>query len=426
MVLTLALLLPLATRADVLLEIPASISFYEAPTIRITDLRALETIILVTMVTDARGTQYTSRASFRADVHGVVDTKRSVANGDYEGVDPMGPFWSVRGEGVFRLPLTGSIPTTIRVENADGTTLASATIERVVVPESVTVTKLQPPAAPFAGILYEHPATQKRPIVITLTGSAGGIDPWIAPWVVSQGYDVLSLGYFNAEGLPPNLLEVPLEYFLDALQWCEKRASASPLGIVGVSKGAEAALLIASYFPDHVRAVGAWLPTHVVWEGIDTRGRLGRDPNFQAPGKSGWSLHGKPLPYVPKFISAQRRIEPPLASLDAYAPQVEKPVDPAARIPVERIRASVFMTAAGDDLAWPSLRMAREVKKQLAGRRRDREVQLHEYSMAGHFIFTPGMPVSINLGGTRTANATASSDAWPRLAKFLRATLGPR
>ena len=407
------------------LEAPATISFFEAPAIRVSGLRALEMVTLVTTVSDARGTAYTSRASFRAGLDGVIDTTRSIANGDYEGIDAMGPFWSVKGEGPFRLPLTGSLPATIRVDNAAGTELASATMQRVVVPESVTVTKLQPPEAPFVGNLYEHPGAGKRPIVITLTGSAGGIDPWIAPWVASQGYDVLSLAYFNAEGLPAHLLERPLEYFLDALQWCEKRAPASPIGIVGVSKGAEAALLIASYFPEHVRAVGAWFPTHVVWEGIDIRGRIGRDPNFQAPGKSGWSLRGQPLPYVPKFISAQRKIEPPFASLDVYAPRLDEPIDPAARIPVERIRAAVFMIAAGDDLAWPSLRMAREVRKQLAKRRRASEVQLHEYPMAGHAIMTPGMPSTVALGGTRTANANASSDAWGRLAHFLRERLGP-
>jgi len=421
--LVLALLVPAVAGAEVVIEAPAKISFYEAPAIRITGLVPLDVVAVVTTMKDARGIAYTSRVTFRPDLDGVIDTTRSIANGDYEGIDPMGPFWSAKGEGFFQFPLKGSLPATIHVEDRDGHDVASRDIERVVVADDVTVTSLRPPDAPFAGNLYVHPGDQKRPIVITLTGSAGGIDPWIAPWVVSQGFDVLSLGYFHAEGLPEHLIEQPLEYFLETMKWLEKRPTTSSIGIVGVSKGAEASLVIASYFPTHVAAIGAWFPTHLVWEGIDTRSRLGGDASFRSPGKSSWTLDGKPLPFVRRFFDGPPRQRRGGGSLDAHVPRLDGPIDPAAWIPVERIQAAVFMISAGNDLAWPSQRMAREVKKRMEKRRGGRDVQLHEYPMAGHGVFPPGAPVTIGLGGTRTGNANASADAWTGLRAFLRANL---
>ena len=201
------------------------------------------------------------------------------------------------------------------------------------------------------GRLYEHAGARQRPAVLVLTGASGGIDFQMAPWVASQGYNVLSLGYFNATGLPADLLELPREYFVTAIEWLAKRHSTRDVSVVGGSLGAEAALLIGSYYPDRVRVVVAWMPTHVVWEGIDARARFGGDSTFASPGKSRWSLNGKPLPFVRKFISAARLEKLPAASGDQYAPQFDQPIDPAVVYLVERIRGPVFLVGAGDDLA---------------------------------------------------------------------------
>ena len=252
----------------------------------------------------------------------------------------------------------------------------------------------------FVGRLYEHAGARQRPAVLVLTGASGGIDFQMAPWVASQGYNVLSLGYFNATGLPADLLELPREYFVTAIEWLAKRHSTRDVSVLGGSLGAEAALLIGSYYPDRVRVVVAWMPTHVVWEGIDARARFGGDSTFASPGKSRWSLNGRPLPFVRKFISAARLEKLPAASGDQYAPQFDQPIDPAVVIPVERIRGPVFLVSAGDDLASPSLRMGREVRARVARRAKGPEVQLLEYPMAGHTIPPPGIGPNLSLGGT--------------------------
>jgi hypothetical protein len=160
-----------------------------------------------------------------------------------------------------------------------------------------------------------------------------------------------------------------------------------------------------SYYPDRVRLVVALMPTHVVWQGIDARARFRGDPAFASPGKSRWSLNGNPLPFVRKFVSAVRLQKPlPNATVDQYAPVLDKRIDPAALIPVERIRGPVFLVSAGDDLGWPSLRMGREAKARLAKRESGAEVQLWEYPMAGHAMGPPGMRTNLSLGGTLSAS----------------------
>jgi dienelactone hydrolase len=401
------------------IEAPREISFFEAPVIRVTGLPPLHPVTISAKGGDPEGKAVPSRARFVPDLAGIVDTSRSIANGDYEGVDPMGLFRNPRlGQ---PMPLSGAVKTTIAVEDDAGRTLASTVIDRWIVPRDVTMTDIAHAGAGFAGRLYEHAGERPRPAILALTGSDGGIDFRMSPWLASQGFNVLSLAYFNAPGLPGDLLERPLEYFATAIEWLAKRPATRGVSVLGMSKGAEAALLIGSYYPDRVRLVVALMPTHVVWEGIDARARFGGDPTFASPGRSGWSLNGKPLPFVRKFISEARLKRPPAnSSVDQYAPMLDKPVEPAALIPVERIRGPVFLVGAGDDLAWPSLRMAREVKARLEKRQQDPGIQLLEYPTAGHTVVPPGIGANLSLGGTSSSNAEAQRDAWSRLRVFLR------
>lgn len=119
------------------------------------------------------------------------------------------------------------------------------------------------------GRFYEHAGTAKHAALLTLKGSNGGIDPSMAPFLASRGYDVLALAYYHFEGVPADLIEIPLESFHDAVRWLAAQPSvdAKRIGVVGISKGSEAALLLASYYPDTVQVVAAFVPSSVDWEG---------------------------------------------------------------------------------------------------------------------------------------------------------------
>ncbi len=402
--------------AAVVLDVPREISSFDAPPIRVSGLPPLHPIAIRATMADATGAQFTSKTSFMPHKDGIVDTTRSIANGSYEGVDPMGVLWSMQGKVAFEPPVSQPMECTIDVLDENDHPLASAKILRRVIPADVRVTELRKPGSPIVGRFYEHPGG-KRAAILSITGSNGGIDPRMAPYLATHGYNVLAIAVYQFAGTPDDLLEFPLEYFQSAIQWLARQPSVdgTRIGIVGMSKGAEAALLTASHFPDLPRAVGAFVPTHVVWEGVDARARFGGDPHFDSPGRSSWSLNGRPLPFVRKQVSPERLANRPRAFLDMYEHVVSGPVDPAARIPIERYRGPLFLAAAGDDIIWPSAAMAREIAKT-------RKVELHEYALAGHGIAPPGLPVTAG-GGTRGGTAAASADAWPRLIKFLDANL---
>ncbi len=131
------------------------------------------------------------------------------------------------------------------------------------------------------------------PAILALGGSEGGIpfDKFLMDSLASQGYVVLRLAYFKAESLPNELSEIPLEYFENSLDFLlqHKSVNKDNIGVLGVSKGAEAALLLAS-MNSTVKAVVAHVPSNVVWYGLSQ--------NVMEP-KSSWTSNGEGLSFMP-------------------------------------------------------------------------------------------------------------------------------
>ncbi|HKS36002.1 MAG TPA: alpha/beta fold hydrolase, partial [Verrucomicrobiae bacterium] len=86
--------------------------------------------------------------------------------------------------------------------------------------------------------------------------------------LASHGYAVLNLFYFGHASLPKELSGVPAEYLTNAVSWLQTRERVDParIGVIGHSRGAEAAFVMAALRPD-VRAVVAVAPSSVVWPG---------------------------------------------------------------------------------------------------------------------------------------------------------------
>jgi len=104
--------------------------------------------------------------------------------------------------------------------------------------------------------------------IIVVAGSGIGKDNGTTKRLSHMGYNVLSLAYYDQGDNPyvPETLElVPLEYFNAPKVWLVERSN----GVVlfGLSKGAELALVLASYDPDY-KAVIALAPSKVVWQGF--------------------------------------------------------------------------------------------------------------------------------------------------------------
>jgi alpha-beta hydrolase superfamily lysophospholipase len=222
---------------------------------------------------------------------------------------------------------------------------------------------------------------------------------------------------------PPGICEVPLETFAPAL---DRLASISDhLCLIGTSKGAEAALLLASR-DTRIRAVAGLSPSAVVWANI---GPGSQEPTAQ--GRSSWSADGHPLPFVP-YDPAW--IPTTVSGLPSYRGLYEQSLAtfaervPAATIPVEQITADVLLAAGGDDQVWSSARFAQQIRDRRSAHRLATDVIT--VSAAGHRLFLPGEPVNLAggmamaRGGSPAADAALGQRVWPALLQLLRLAPG--
>lgn len=273
------------------------------------------------------------------------------------------------------------------------------------------------------GNYYPAPGKARRPAILLLGGSEGGLGKDVhlqALLLQKAGYNVLHFGYFNVPGKGSKLERVPLEAFYRALDWLKSRPEVdqAAIGLVGYSKGAEAALLVATRYPG-IRGVVAGMPSNVVWDGLS-------GPAILFGGISSWTEKGAQvpsLPYgagdstphlLPRFVNA-------LAELDEH---------PGTEIPVERFSGRLLMICGERDLLWPACPMARavEARARKAGRP---DVRLLAYPQAGHGVFGAPLPAEhrtmrrwATIGGTPKANAAARADSWPKVVAFLDGALG--
>jgi pimeloyl-ACP methyl ester carboxylesterase len=151
---------------------------------------------------------------------------------------------------------------------------------------------------------FYRASSQPQKAVILLGGSEGGRSwSYCTEFIrdlVDQGFCVLSLPYFGTADLAGRLRSVPLGYFAKAFAWlATQHALVVPdnYALVGGSRGAELALLVASRYSE-VKAVVAIAPSSVVLPGP-----VAHKLEVLGGQHSPWSEHGKDLPFVPMAYS---------------------------------------------------------------------------------------------------------------------------
>jgi dienelactone hydrolase len=262
-----------------------------------------------------------------------------------------------------------------------------------------------------------------QPALLVLGGSEGGLGTVsrMGAGLHAEGYAVFALGYFGVEGLPDQLQEIPLEYFVRALDWLTAQPGVDParIGVVGGSKGAEAALLLASR-DARVRAVVAATPTDHAWQSVDWNG-WSDTPS--------WTAGGQPvayLRYAPFDMAAGLR-----AMYDRSVAEATPEAREAARIPLERSQAALLLIAGEADGLWGAAEAAQRIADRLAAAKHPYPVQVLRYPDAGHVVFIartlavddPLLARFEGMGGTAEGTRAAINDAWPKSLQFLRERL---
>src|SRR5829696_10468701 len=90
-------------------------------------------------------------------------------------------------------------------------------------------------------LFYPTKPDVPRPAVIVLGGLDGGLQEGSAAMLASEGFVALALGYFGPQPLFPEPIEIPLEYFAEAIAWLKAQpfVASNSLAVAGVSKGGE-------------------------------------------------------------------------------------------------------------------------------------------------------------------------------------------
>ncbi|MCG7524771.1 acyl-CoA thioesterase [Streptomyces sp. OfavH-34-F] len=275
-------------------------------------------------------------------------------------------------------------------------------------------------AGPFEGVLM-RPAAGGRLGVLVLHGSYGTGTVERCRVLARSGLVALGIRWYGGEGQPPGICEIPIETFTHALDLLH-REGIERLSVLGLSKGAEAALWL-SVLDQRVDAVVALSPTSVTWPNMGA-GNDGRS----RPWRSSWTWRGEPLPFVPLDEAGipEAQEEDGLVSLrgwyersrELYPERYE-----AAAIPVERTEAEFVLVAGGDDRTWPCLPAARALKDRRAAL--GLPTVLVERGAAGHRPRLPGegpaAPAThLRYGGTDADDAALGAAAWPHILSALR------
>ncbi len=240
--------------------------------------------------------------------------------------------------------------------------------------------------------------------VLVLAGSSGRIDADRCDVLARHGVTAMSMRWFGGPGQPPGICEVPLETFVAGLDLLAG-TGVSRLAVLGVSKGAEAALTLACLEP-RVDAVIALSPSSVVWANVGP----GLD-GAAHPQRSSWTWRGEPLPFAP--YPAEWPDHGPPTSFRAFYERGLAAAPPEAAIPLERTRADVVLVAGADDQMWPSLTFAGALARR-------REARVVSHPAAGHRPRLPGEPPaqpspSYLYGGSAAADAALGASAWPHI-----------
>ena len=411
----------------------------EEVAIRLTGLLPGVRVTIRAQAYDDAGRMWESHGLFRADVTGCVDlAAHKPLKGTYRGNDSMGLFWSMR--------LThgrGNVPATFRKE---GTSPDSVALKVEVAGREVTATQLERRwLAPETGVcdvredglvaqLFVPPGRGPHRAVIVLGGSGGGYDLDKAAVLCRHGFATLALAYFGVPPLPQWLHRVPLEFFGRAIAWLARQPEidARRVGLLGVSRGAELALLLGAKFRE-VGPIVAFAPSAIAW------GSGGRD---KATGEiiPCWTWRNETVPFAPlplrRFI-ARSAVSVGLLRRPAKFRKLfllgmrNREAVARAMIPVERCRGPILLISGGDDHVWPSTRMTKMIVERMRARDSTKNVEHRNFASAGHALRYPFLPTTtrasrpaglkyaVSFGGTARADACAQANSWAHAISFL-------
>ncbi|OGD27494.1 MAG: hypothetical protein A2028_01380 [Candidatus Aminicenantes bacterium RBG_19FT_COMBO_59_29] len=415
-----------------------SVALYGEPfSWKVTGLRAGERVTVKAVSKDGRKISWEAETVFEADASGAVDVGRQApVSGSYAEADIFGLLWSMKPmNSTSKKPIAygndgvNGWTVDLTATNSAGTT-ATSRFRCVYQRPGEALVRVPLEQDGLRGFLYYPAQGGPFPGVIILGGSEGGLFEGWARAFAANGFAALTLAWFAYPSLPDELVEIPLEYFDRAAAWmkAQPKVKAGGLGLMGGSKGGEAALLAASRNSDF-RAVVAMTPAAHMWEGHTMQFF---SPDYKP--MSSWSLGGRPLPYIPfKVTPEEKELEQKgeLASFVKFFRNGLAQADPAtvekAAIPVEKIRGPILLVSGTDDQIWPAEQFCAIIVARLKKTGVPFEIKHISNEKGGHssclpFLITANRGMLIDgdpSGGSPQADARGGYRSWAETIAFL-------
>ncbi|XP_037688282.1 acyl-coenzyme A thioesterase 1-like [Choloepus didactylus] len=408
---------PAQRAATVTLEPVGRCSWDEPVHITVRGLVPRQPVTLRASLRDEKGELFRARAHYRADGTGELDLARAPAlDGSFTGLEPMGLFWALEPEKPFLRLVKRNVqtPFVVELEVLDGhdpepeRLLARAVHERYFLRPGM----LREPVREgrVRATLFLPPGTGTFPGIVDISGMGGGLLEYRASLLAGKGFAVMALAYYDYEDLPKHMETLHMEYFEEAVNYLlnHPKVKGPGVGLLGISKGSEICLSMASFLKGITAAViisGSVVPLGVAVQ-----------------------YKGETLPPVSLNINQIKVTEDGLVDiLDMFNIPL-KATDQKSIIPVERAKSTFLFIVGQDDRTSKSEFFANEASKRLQDHGKEKP-QIICYPGTGHYIDPPYFPMRwasvypyvsspIICGGEPRAHAMAQVDAWKQLQTF--------
>ncbi|XP_009897270.2 acyl-coenzyme A thioesterase 1 [Dryobates pubescens] len=404
----------MAARVSVL---PARRCLFDDPVqILVAGLQPQQAVTLRASLVDESGELFQAHALYRAGSRGELDLSRSPAlGGSYLGVEPMGLLWTLQSKTPYKRLAKRNVltPFHVDVEVYDGHgdmshLLGKCTHERWFLGEGVK--RIPVREGRLKATLFLPPGPGPFPGLIDLYGSGGGLVEYRASLLASRGFVTLALAYMAFEDLPPMPEALELSYFEEAVNFLRKQEQVKDtgIGVLGLSKGGDLALSMATFLPGIKAAVSI----------------SGSSFNSFVPLRGA----GFTIPAHPYDLQKMKTSdEPGVVDFSDILVDHRDPATWDCRIPLERSLAKFLFLSGLDDRNWKSDLYCQDAVQRL--QRHGREAEFCSYSGAGHLLEPPYLPLCqvsvhkvlgmlVHWGGQWREHAKAQEDAWRRIQAF--------
>ncbi|KAM5273576.1 LOW QUALITY PROTEIN: acyl-coenzyme A thioesterase 1-like [Ctenodactylus gundi] len=397
---------------------PAGRSCWDEPVrIAVRGLAPEQPVTLRAALRDEKGALFRAHARYRADAAGRLDLARAPAlGGSFAGLEPMGLIWAMEPDKPFWRLIKRDVrtPFVVQLEVLDGhepdggRLLARAEHERHFLPPGVRRVPVR--EGRVRATLFLPPGPGPFPGIVDLFGVGGGLLEYRASLLAGKGFAVMALAYYNYDDLPRSIETLHLEYFEEAVNNLlnHPEVKGPGVGLLGLSKGGELCISMASFLKDITAAV--------IING--------------SVANVGGTLHYKDETLLPVGSSRSRfkmTKDGFVDIVDALNSPLEGP-DQKSFIPVERSSANFLFLVGQDDHNWKSEFYANVASKHLEAHGKAKP-QIICYPEAGHYIEPPYFPLCraslhtlvggpVFWGGEPRAHAVAQVDVWKQLQTF--------